>query len=124
MQIISQRQGADEKGETVKEPYKTAEILRKQYESTFSTPNNVSRKEGVEEELTDTSVEDVNKTHEDEEDNSHEKDMDKMNENNEDSNSHEQHQDQQGPQDEQDPPEIYDVPFDDMDIVEAINQLS
>ena len=117
----------NEKGDTVKDEYRMAEILRQQYESTFSKPD------------AEETIGDLFRLPE-EEDNGNEED-DEGGDEEED----EEGQDEEGGEDwirdvmtdqenyivgereldqSEMPLHLYDAPFDYMDIVEAINQLS
>ena len=115
-------------GETV--PFHMGEILRKQYESTFSPPHNEGDKEALDveggdktitEEVDETSKEEGEGMNTEEEEITEDKEEQldkegqKLNEEDKNKNSDEE---------EDGPPKLYDVPFDYMDIVDAINQLS
>ena len=104
----------NKEGETVKDPYYMGELLRKQYESTFSSPDTEDKMNNDEDD--DTPIEEVEKKRvEDNKEVTAEEDEDI---NREGRKKNEEICDEQGP------PELYDVPFDYMDIVEAIDQLS
>ena len=117
-------------GETVKDPFHMGEILRKQYESTFSPPHNEGDKEALDveggdktitEEVDETSKEEGEGMNTEEEEITEDKEEQldkegqKLNEEDKNKNSDEE---------EDGPPKLYDVPFNYMDIVDAINQLS
>ena len=104
----------NETGQSVKDPYLMAEILRKQYESTFSKPHENYKIENLGNLFGNS--EEVEAQPEAEEDELEEE----TNEKQAKDNMTEDETTKESPR----PPPMYDAPFDHMDIVDAIDQLA
>ena len=117
----------NEKGESIKEPYLMAEVLRKQYESTFSKKDphfNIEQLDdlfGGEEEGNE--YEDARMKKGDDEDEDEENSIGEAEEE-EDELNEEERKEREEEANMRGPLPLYDAPFDYMDIVDAINQLS
>ena len=115
-------------GETVKDPYLMAEMLKKKYDSTFSESDSsfVLNERGEDnDEDKDKNEEDENKNEEDKENENEDKNEDDEDENEEDKENEDEggEQEEGRERQEEDKPKLTDVGFDYMDIVDAIGQL-